>query len=206
LSGYTCFIPASSDTTTFFQSWPKSLEGTPRHGSQVNAKPLRGDLLGRSPSHQASTMGGEPKNTRHPSPSATNYNREDSFPRLSTWFVNLDSVPWERSHKRLTAANDGSRLGCCLRIAVQASDPHRKSRTEEVQCPRVIRAAMIAAATFGLRRSGTDTNGASGAAYRAASVRHGPPWPLPARAFSGSFRLLFCPSPFHAGHRILRGP
>src|SRR6266849_2268470 len=73
-----------------------------RHGSQVNAKPLRGDLLGRSPSHQASTMGGEPKNTRHPSPSATNYNREDSFPRLSAWFVNLDSVPWARLHPSLT--------------------------------------------------------------------------------------------------------
>ena len=32
-----------------------------RLGSQVNAKPLGGDLLGRSPLHQASTMRGEPK-------------------------------------------------------------------------------------------------------------------------------------------------
>src|SRR5271165_4562183 len=38
---------------------------------------------------------------------------------------------------------------------------------------------MIAAASFGLRRSGTFATATSGAAYWAASVRHGPPWPLP---------------------------
>ena len=31
----------------------------------------------------------------------------------------------------------------------------------------------------GLRRSGTFATATSGAAYWAASVRHGPPWPLP---------------------------
>jgi len=44
-------------------------------------------------------------------------------------------------------------------------------RPTEVLCPRVTQAAMIAAASFGLRRSGTFAT--------AASVRHGPPWPLP---------------------------
>ena len=43
----------------------------------------------------------------------------------------------------------------------------------------VTQAAMIAAASFGLRRSGTFATATSGAAYWAASVRHGPPWPLP---------------------------
>src|SRR5262249_16052727 len=40
---------------------------------------------------------------------------------------------------------------------------HRQPRpTEEVQCPRVTQAAMIAAAMFGSRRSGTLTNGSVG--------------------------------------------
>src|SRR5260370_12211253 len=56
-----------------------------------------------------------------------------------------------------------------------------KNRTE-VLCPRVTQAAMIAAASFGLRRSGTFATATSGAAYWAASVRHGPPWPLPVNA------------------------
>jgi len=46
--------------------------------------------------------------------------------------------------------------------------------------PPATQAAMIAAAVFGSRRSGRSTNGSVGAAYWAASVRHGPPWPLPA--------------------------
>src|SRR5262245_46545081 len=46
---------------------------------------------------------------------------------------------------------------------------------------------MIAAVAFGPRRSGKLTDGASGAAYWAASVRHGPSWPLPADASAGIF-------------------
>ncbi len=48
---------------------------------------------------------------------------------------------------------------------------------------------MTAAAAFGLRRSGKFANGPSGAAYWAASVRHGPPWPLPATASCSKFLL-----------------
>ena len=60
----------------------------------------------------------------------------------------------------------------------------------EVRCPRVTQAAMTAAALFGPRRSGRlSRTAASGAAYWAASVRHGPPWPLPASA--SFFRLAF---------------
>ena len=59
--------------------------------------------------------------------------------------------------------------------------------------PRVTQAAMIAAASFGLRRSGTFATATSGAAYWAASVRHGPPWPLPVNApksiFQNSIRV-----------------
>src|SRR5262245_48825459 len=60
----------------------------------------------------------------------------------------------------------------------------RLNRTE-VQCPRAVWAAMIAAVAFGPWRSGKLTDGASGAAYWAASVRHGPSWPLPADASAG---------------------
>src|SRR6266540_4115228 len=47
---------------------------------------------------------------------------------------------------------------------------------------------MIAAASFGLRRSGTFATTTSGAAYWAASVRHGPPWPLPVNARKSIFQ------------------
>jgi Sigma-70 factor, region 1.2 len=47
---------------------------------------------------------------------------------------------------------------------------------------------MIAAASFGLRRSGTFATATSGAAYWAASVRHGPPWPLPVNAPKSIFQ------------------
>jgi hypothetical protein len=57
-----------------------------------------------------------------------------------------------------------------------------------VLCPRVTQAAMIAAASFGLRRSGTFATAISGAAYWAASVRHGPPWPLPVNAPKSIFQ------------------
>ena len=59
---------------------------------------------------------------------------------------------------------------------------HTTKNRAEVLCPRVTQAAMIAAASFGLRRSGTFATATSGAAYWAASVRHGPPWPLPVNA------------------------
>jgi hypothetical protein len=62
-----------------------------------------------------------------------------------------------------------------------------KNRTE-VLCPRVTQAAMIAAASFGLRLSGTFATATSGAAYWAASVRHGPPWPLPVNAPKSIFQ------------------
>ena len=62
-----------------------------------------------------------------------------------------------------------------------------KNRTE-VLCPRVTQAAMIAAASFGLRRSGRFATATSGAAYWAASVRHGPPWPLPVNARKSIFQ------------------
>ena len=65
-----------------------------------------------------------------------------------------------------------------------------KNRTE-VLCPRVTQAAMIAAASFGLRRSGTFATATSGAAYWAASVRHGPPWPLPVNAPKSIFQNSF---------------
>jgi hypothetical protein len=64
---------------------------------------------------------------------------------------------------------------------------HKENQTE-VLCPRVTQAAMIAAAPFGLRRSGTFCDGTSGAAYWAASVRHGPPWPLPVNAPKSIFQ------------------
>jgi hypothetical protein len=47
---------------------------------------------------------------------------------------------------------------------------------------------MIAAASFGLRRSGRFATATSGAAYWAASVRHGPPWPLPVNAPKSIFQ------------------
>src|SRR5947207_4527497 len=47
---------------------------------------------------------------------------------------------------------------------------------------------MIAAASFGLRRSGRFATATSGAAYWAASVRHGPPWPLPVNAPKAIFQ------------------
>src|SRR6266699_2723387 len=62
-----------------------------------------------------------------------------------------------------------------------------KNRTE-VLCPRVTQAAMIAAASFGLWRSGTFATATSGATYWAASVRHGPPWPLPVNARKSIFQ------------------
>ena len=68
-----------------------------------------------------------------------------------------------------------------------AAHTHNENRTE-VLCPRVTQAAMIAAASFGLRRSGTFATATSGAAYWAASVRHGPPWPLPVNAPKSIFQ------------------
>jgi hypothetical protein len=65
---------------------------------------------------------------------------------------------------------------------------HTTKNRMEVLCPRVTQAAMIAAASFGLRRSGTFATATSGAAYWAASVRHGPPWPLPVNAPKSIFQ------------------
>jgi len=65
---------------------------------------------------------------------------------------------------------------------------HTTKNQMEVLCPRVTQAAMIAAAPFGLRRSGTFATATSGAAYWAASVRHGPPWPLPVNAPKSIFQ------------------
>src|SRR6266404_179539 len=65
---------------------------------------------------------------------------------------------------------------------------HTTKNRAEVLCPRVTQAAMIAAASFGLRRSGTFATATSGAAYWAASVRHGPPWPLPVNAPKSIFQ------------------
>ena len=65
---------------------------------------------------------------------------------------------------------------------------HTTKNTTEVLCPRVTQAAMIAAASFGLRRSGTFATATSGAAYWAASVRRGPPWPLPVNAPKSIFQ------------------
>ena len=65
---------------------------------------------------------------------------------------------------------------------------HTQRNLTEVLCPRVTQAAMIAAASFGLRRSGRFATATSGAAYWAASVRHGPPWPLPVNAPKSIFQ------------------
>ena len=70
----------------------------------------------------------------------------------------------------------------------------------EVLCPRVTQAAMIAAASFGLRRSGTFATATSGAAYWAASVRHGPPWPLPVNAPKSIFQNCW----LFVGHDVYR--
>src|SRR6266446_9239656 len=63
-----------------------------------------------------------------------------------------------------------------------------KNRTE-VLCPRVTRRSDHR----GLHRSGCGVSGTfatatSGAAYWAASVRHGPPWPLPVNAPKSIFQ------------------
>src|SRR5258707_9903596 len=65
---------------------------------------------------------------------------------------------------------------------------HTTKNQMEVLWPRVTQAAMIAAASFGLRRSGRFATATSGAAYWAASVRHGPPWPLPENAPKSIFQ------------------
>src|SRR5258708_39530729 len=65
---------------------------------------------------------------------------------------------------------------------------HTTKNRMEVLCPRATQAAMIAAASFGLRRSGTFALATSGAAYWAVSVTHGPPWPLPVNAPKSIFQ------------------
>src|SRR6266702_8179510 len=76
----------------------------------------------------------------------------------------------------LTAASTLTKSKVCADhpFVRSAAHTHNENRTE-VLCPRVTQAAMIAAASFGLRRSGTFATATSGAAYWAASVRHGPP-------------------------------
>ena len=89
----------------------------------------------------------------------------------------------------LTAASTLTKSKVCADhpFVRSAAHTHNENRTE-VLCPRVTQAAMIAAASFGLRRSGTFATATSGAAYWAASVRHGPPWPLPVNAPKSIFQ------------------
>jgi hypothetical protein len=127
------------------------------------------------------------------------------------------------SNESLTAVVVRSRLRVLRADRASVFDPSRMgqvarakslAQTEEVQCPRATWAAMIAAAAFGPRRSGAFTDGASGAAYRAASVRHGPHWPLPAMTSRHTRAKIFLFAPyrisqlshFPLGHRILREP
>jgi len=51
-----------------------------------------------------------------------------------------------------------------------------------------------------LRRSGTFATATSGAAYWAASVRHGPPWPLPVNAPKSIFQNCW----LFVGHDVYR--
>ena len=93
-----------------------------------------------------------------------------------------------RAPSPLTAASTLTKCKVCADDQfVRVLRTHKENQTE-VLCPRVTQAAMIAAASFGLRRSGTFCDGTSGAAYWAASVRHGPPWPLPVNAPKSIFQ------------------
>jgi hypothetical protein len=94
-----------------------------------------------------------------------------------------------RAPAPLTAASTLTKCKVCADHPFVTGAPrtHNENRTE-VLCPRVTQAAMIAAASFGLRRSGTFATAQSGAAYWAASVRHGPPWPLPVNAPKSIFQ------------------
>jgi hypothetical protein len=68
----------------------------------------------------------------------------------------------------------------------------------EVRCRRVILAAMIAAASFGLRRSGIFANGNTGSGLLG---RISEAWP----ALAPPGECSKAPSPFRLCHRILRG-
>src|SRR3984893_7239443 len=93
------------------------------------------------------------------------------------------------AHTPLTAASTLTRSETCADHPFVRSAAHTQRKTERrCYAPRVTQAAMIAAASFGLRRSGTFATATSGAAYWAASVRHGPPWPLPVNAPKSIFQ------------------
>jgi hypothetical protein len=92
------------------------------------------------------------------------------------------------THTPLTAASTLTRSETCADHPFVRSAAHTTKNRTEVLCPRATQAAMIAAASFGLRRSGRFATATSGAAYWAASVRHGPPWPLPVNAPKSIFQ------------------
>jgi hypothetical protein len=96
-------------------------------------------------------------------------------------------VSWCVPKRVPKAGKHGGEVPEAVEYALLARSTSTKNRTE-VLCPRVTQAAMIAAASFGLRRSGRFATATSGAAYWAASVRHGPPWPLPVNAPKSIFQ------------------
>jgi hypothetical protein len=116
-------------------------------------------------------------------------------------------------HLPIDSAVHGHKIFVCAGSFVIARVTRAIRPKTEVRCPRVTQAAVTAAALFGPRRSGRlSRTAASGAAYWAASVRHGPPWPLPARVPSSASvratatrRASSLPrgaSRFAVGHRI----
>ena len=126
----------------------------------------------------------------------SDYGRALAFPRKSDrhclssadFITNIAESSFRHTHP-IDSSIDTHQIWNMRRSSVrQERCAHTTKNRTEVLCPRVTQAAMIAAASFGLRRSGTFATATSGAAYWASSVRHGPPWPLPVNAPKSIFQ------------------
>jgi hypothetical protein len=86
---------------------------------------------------------------------------------LAGFITNIAESSFQHTHP--IDSSDTHQIQRMRRSSVrQERCAHTMKNRTEVQCPRVTQAAMIAAASFGLRRSGTFATTTSGAAYWAA--------------------------------------
>ena len=85
---------------------------------------------------------------------------------LADFITNIAESSFWHTHTPIDSSIDTHQVESVRRSSVrQERCAHTTKNRTEVLCPRVTQAAMIAAASFGLRRSGTFATATSGAAY-----------------------------------------
>src|ERR1700730_5833923 len=88
----------------------------------------------------------------------------------------------------INSSIDTHQIQSLRRSVRQKCCAHAEKTKRRVLCPRVPQAAMIAAASFGLRRSGTFCDGNIGSGLLGRISEAWPPWPLPVNAPKSIFQ------------------